>query len=99
LQQGQHQAARQAAPVIGASFSHGSQTQHREYYLWCKITVLCCLLLVAAAGPGVGKGRQIAATIFNYFCRGKTKVRPAASACNVLQTLLCDVLQHWGQWK
>eukprot|EP00878_Enallax_costatus_P023440 GHUV01024933.1.p1 GENE.GHUV01024933.1~~GHUV01024933.1.p1 ORF type:complete len:410 (+),score=80.43 GHUV01024933.1:835-2064(+) len=24
-------------------------------------------------GPGVGKGRQIAATIFNYFCRGKTK--------------------------
>jgi hypothetical protein len=32
------------------------------------------LELLLPAGPGVGKGRQIAATIFNYFCRGKTKV-------------------------
>lgn len=24
-------------------------------------------------GPGVGKGRQIAATALNYFCQGKTK--------------------------
>lgn len=31
-------------------------------------------LLYGIAGPGVGKGRQIAATIFNYFCRNKTKV-------------------------
>lgn len=26
-------------------------------------------------GPGVGKGRQIAALIFENFCRGRTKVR------------------------
>jgi hypothetical protein len=37
------------------------------------------------AGPGVGKGRQIAAIAFNYFCRGKTKV--GGKLTSVLQTL------------
>eukprot|EP00775_Hariotina_reticulata_P014309 gene14309-36_t len=36
-------------------------------------------------GPGVGKGRQIAAIAFNYFCRGKTKVGVVQAYCCAAQ--------------
>lgn len=39
-----------------------------------RLTTFSLCVCPCVAGPGVGKGRQIAATIFNYFCRGKTKV-------------------------
>ena len=69
------------------------QSAHRSQQM------LLCLSLVqhqlkggSSSGPGVGKGRQISATIMNYFCQGKTKVRMA-------QYLISEGCKGPSRWK
>ncbi len=57
--------------LLGATFTNCRASSAGISMVWTSVEGA----FARNTGPGVGKGRQIAALIFENFCRGRTKVR------------------------